>query len=356
MRRQAFKRAALAMCVLVSSALSAHARDHIHIVGSSTVFPFVTTVAEEFGQKTRFSTPIVEQLGTGGGLKLFCSGLGATAPFDYPDIANASRPIKARERDLCARNGVTALLELQIGYDGIVLANALSGPEIAVTKRQLYLALAKKVPAPGMQSASLIENPYEKWSQIAPDLPDIAIKVLGPPETSGTRDAFNLLAIKSGCETYPQMQQLKQDDPKAFEKACTQLRDDQRFIEAGENDNLVVQKLRADPDMLGILPFSFVAQNADVVKPAKVNGFLPSPLTIRSGDYAIARSLYVYVKPAHARSVPGIEVFLRELFSDEAMGDYGYLVDKGLIPLSDRERYSAIPKLTNMSSKTSNKN
>lgn len=328
---------ALWVSLIVLTAPAA-ARDHMHIVGSSTVFPFITTVAEEFGQKTPFATPIVEQLGTGGGLKLFCSGLGATAPFDYPDFANASRQIKPSEAAFCKRNGITNILEINIGFDGIVIANAINAPAFQLTTRQLYLALAKQVPAGQGSGADMIDNPYERWNEIAPDLPNLPIKVLGPPQTSGTRDAFNSLAIEAGCRTFPALKALKDSAPRRYAQLCRSVREDQRYIEAGENDNLVVQKLRADPEMLGILPYSFLEQNADVIKAAPINSSIASPTSIRSGAYPIARSMFVYVKTAHARSVPGMEAFLMELLSDEAMGPYGYLVDKGLITLPASQR------------------
>lgn len=335
MRRLA---AILAASVCALAAIPAQARDHIHIVGSSTVFPFITTVAEEFGQKTPFATPIVEQLGTGGGLKLFCNGLGATAPFDYPDIANASRRITQTERKRCARNGVENILEIKIGYDGIVFSNALEGPTFVLTARQLYLALAATVPVPGSDGSAVTANPYERWNQISSDLPNLPIKVLGPPQTSGTRDALNTLAIEAGCKTFPALKALQTTDQAKYNTLCRSIREDQRYTEAGENDNLIVQKLRADPSVLGILPFSFIEQNTDILKAATINGVAAAPDTIRALNYPVARSMFVYIKTAHALSVPGIGAFLSELLSDEAMGQYGYLVDKGLITLPDSER------------------
>lgn len=332
------------VALLSAAGAPASANDHIHIVGSSTVFPFVTTVAEEFGQKTPYATPIVEQLGTGGGFKLFCRGLGTTAPFDYPDIANASRRMKDVERKMCADNGVENVVELKIGYDGIVLANAVNAPTFALTQRQLYLALAASVPPPSTQQRNdpirfeVIPNPYQNWRDISPTLPDTPIILYGPPQTSGTRDALNALVLKAGCRTFAQLAALEAQDPGQFARLCTNIRADQRYIGVGENDNTVVQKLRADPSMLGILPYSFAAQNSDVVKTASINGVTASPDTIRSGSYPISRSLFVYIKQAHARSIPGIRSFLRETFSNEAMGDYGYLIDKGLIPVSRQER------------------
>lgn len=336
--RALFRAIGLVCATIALLSMPATARDHIHIVGSSTVFPFITTVAEEFGQKTPFATPIVEQLGTGGGLKLFCSGLGATAPFDYPDFANASRQIKPTEVALCKRNGINDILEISIGFDGIVIANAINAPAFELTTRQLYLGLAKKVPAAPANNAEMIDNPNERWSDIAPNLPNLPIKVLGPPQTSGTRDAFNSLAIEAGCNTFPALKALKQSAPEKHAALCRSVREDQRYIEVGENDNLVVQKLRADPAILGILPYSFVEQNGDVIKAAPINGSIASPASIRSGAYPIARSMFIYVKTAHARSVPGMEPFLLELLSDEAMGPYGYLVDKGLIALPAAQR------------------
>lgn len=334
-------------------AMPAVARDHIHIVGSSTVFPFITTVAEEFGQKTPYPTPIVEQLGTGGGLKLFCSGLGTTAPFDYPDFANASRQIKPSEVNLCAQNGIRDILEIKIGFDGIVIANAMNAPTFKLTTKQLYLALAKMVPADitvqSHERIQLIANPFQRWREISPSLPNLPIKVLGPPQTSGTRDAFNTLAIEAGCRQFPAMNALADQDWPAFMRLCRNIREDQRYIEAGENDNLVVQKLRADPEMLGVLPYSFVEQNSDIVKAARVNGSVAAPQSIRSGQYPIARSMFIYTKTAHARSVPGMEAFLEELLSEEAMGQFGYLVDKGLIALPDAQRAELQDKAASLS-------
>lgn len=316
---------ALSVAAIIGAVGAAEAREQIRIVGSSTVFPFSTAVAERFGRTTNFPTPIVESTGSGGGLKLFCDGVGT----DTPDITNASRRIKSSEVELCAGNGVTEITEVRIGFDGIVLANAKSGPELEISLAQLFLALAKEVPMNG----ELVENPYEKWSDIDPSLPDAEIEVLGPPPTSGTRDAFVELAMEAGCDAVEGAAELGLED-----KACHFVREDGRFVEAGENDNLIVQKLEANPRAYGIFGFSFLDQNADKVRGAWVAGVEPTFENIADGLYPVSRSLYFYVKKAHVGVIPGIEAFLTEFTSDVASGEDGYLLDKGLIPLPDAER------------------
>ncbi len=314
----------LAVAFACVAAGSAVARDQIRIVGSSTVFPFSATVAERFGRATEFKTPVVESTGTGGGMKLFCAGVGE----GHPDLTNASRRIKASEFEDCTANGVT-LTEMRIGFDGIVLANSRAARPLALTLAQLFLALAKEVPVGGMLAA----NPHRKWSDIDPSLPNTRIEVLGPPPTSGTRDAFVEIAMEGGCAAL--------DSAKALgltKKACHAMREDGAFIEAGENDNLIVQKLEANPDAVGIFGFSFLDRNTDRVQGAAIDGVQPEFEEIAAGDYPIARSLYVYVKNEHAGVIPGIQEFLAEFTSDGAWGPDGYLVDKGLIPLPDEDR------------------
>ena len=317
---------AMAGTTLASPAL---ARDQIRIVGSSTVFPFSTAVAEQFGRSTSFATPVVESTGTGGGLKLFCAGVGV----EHPDITNASRRIKDSEFKTCTQNGVS-ITEVKIGYDGIVLANAVSGPDLKLTTRQIFLALAKMVPVDG----KLVDNPYKKWSDIDPALPDEAIEVLGPPPTSGTRDAFVELAMEAGAEEFAELKALSKEDGKKFKAIAHGIREDGAFVEAGENDNLIVQKLEANPHAVGIFGFSFLDQNGDKVKGATIGGIAPEFENIAAGDYAISRSLYFYVKRAHIGTIPGIKEFVTEFTSERAWGDDGYLVDKGLIPLTRQER------------------
>lgn len=311
------------------SAMSAEARDQIRAVGSSTVYPFVTVVAEEFGKKGGFKTPIVESTGTGGGFKLFCTGVSE----DTPDLANASRAIKESEVALCKKNGVTDIAEIKIGYDGIVLANSVKAPEFSLTVRQLFLALARQVPKDG----KLVANPYQKWNDIDVSLPAKAIAVYGPPPTSGTRDAFVELVMDKSCEALPEFKTAIPDE-KDRKKACGMLREDGKFIEAGENDNLIVQKLASNPDALGLFGYSYLEENHETVRGSKINGKMPDVEHIMDGSYPISRPLYVYVKKQHIGKVPGIPEFLNELTSKQAMSGEGYLAAKGLIPLTEKER------------------
>jgi phosphate transport system substrate-binding protein len=306
-------------------------RDYISVVGSSTVYPFAIVVAEQFGRRnSTFKTPKIEPLGTGGGIKAFCGGVG----IEYPDIANASRRITASELADCKANGVTGIVEVKIGYDGIVLANAKSSPHYQVTLRDVYLALAKEVPDPS-GAQKLVPNPYTKWSQINPALPADDISVLGPPPTSGTRDAFNELVMEGGCKTFAWVAALPRDQ---YLAACHTLRDDGKYIDTGENDNLIVQKLTASPRQLGIFGFSFLEQNADKVQGAHINGVVPDFDSISAGKYAVSRPLYFYVKSQHVQRVPGIREYIAEFTGDAAVGEFGYLADSGLIPLADDER------------------
>ena len=328
------KESFLALALITGAAIAAPAQaaDQIRIVGSSTVFPFSTAVAEAFGRKGTFKTPVVESTGTGGGLQLFCAG----AALDTPDVANASRRIKASEVELCSQNGVTEIVEVKIGYDGIVVANSKKAGRLDLSKQQIFQALAKQVPVDG----KLVANPYKMWSDIDPSLPAKKIEVLGPPPTSGTRDAFVELAMEGGAETFPTLKALKDEDSKAFQAVAHAIREDGAYVEAGENDNLIVQKLDANPDALGVFGFSFLDQNTDRVQGSLVAGVEPSFENIASGDYGISRSLYFYVKKAHVGKVPGLEEYIAEFTSEGAAGEDGYLADKGLIPLTASERKS----------------
>ncbi len=324
---------ALALLTLPAAAL---ARDQIRIVGSSTVYPFATVVAEEFGRTTAFKTPIIESTGSGGGLKLFCSGVGV----EYPDITNSSRRIKQSEVDLCRKNGVSAITEVKIGYDGIVIANSKKAARQNLTLRQVFLALAKDVPGAG---GKLTPNPYKTWKDVDPALPAVKIEVLGPPPTSGTRDAFNELGMEGGCKTFPELKALKKTDKSRYKAICHAIREDGAYVEAGENDNLIVQKLAANENAFGVFGFSFLEQNADRIQGSRVDGVEPSFESISAGDYPVSRSLYFYVKNAHVASIPGMQEYLREFTSEKAVGEYGYLTDKGLIPApkAEREKYRA---------------
>jgi phosphate transport system substrate-binding protein len=316
---------------LATAAVPAFARDQIQIVGSSTVFPFSTSVAERFGKSTSFKTPVVESTGTGGGLKLFCSGVGE----GFPDITNASRRIKESEVAKCAENGVTEIVEAKIGYDGIVIANSKAAPQMSITLADLYMALAKDVPA---EEGKTKPNPYTMWNEINPSLPAVKIEVLGPPPTSGTRDAFVELAMEGGCKSVEWVNALAKSDSNAFKALCHTIREDGAFIEAGENDNLIVQKLQANADAFGIFGYSFLEQNSDSVQGSIVDGVEAEFEAIASGDYPVSRSLFFYVKKAHVGVIPGMAEFLGEFTSENAWGEDGYLADKGLIPLTEEER------------------
>ncbi|HEY5568068.1 MAG TPA: substrate-binding domain-containing protein [Gammaproteobacteria bacterium] len=320
---------ALAACGAGPSQAQA-VRDYVSIVGSSTVYPFSTVVAEQFGRSTRFKTPKIESTGSGGGFKLFCAGVGV----QHPDITNSSRRITRSEVAQCATNGVTEIVEVKIGYDGIVLAHAKSAAPFDLTLRQVYLALAKRVPDPA-GAQELVPNPYRRWSEIDSSLPATRIEVLGPPPTSGTRDAFLELAMEGGCKSFAWVAALDDD---AYLTACHTIREDGAYIEAGENDNLIVQKLAANPTQLGVFGYSFLDQNGDKVQGARVNGVEPSFDDIAAGRYPISRPLYFYVKAAHVDAIQGIRELLQEFTSDAAWGDFGYLSDKGLIPLPEDER------------------
>lgn len=323
----------LATAVVVGTAGMAQARDQIRIVGSSTVFPFATAVAEQFGKTTKFKTPVIESTGSGGGLKLFCAGVGVK----HPDITNASRRIKMSEVKRCAKNGVREITEVKLGFDGIVLANSRKAPQIKLTQKQIFLALAKKVPA-NADGSALKDNPYKLWSDIDSSLPKSKIEVLGPPPTSGTRDAFVELAMESGCKTFKAIKAMKKKDKKKYKAICHGIREDGAFVEAGENDNLIVQKLVANPAAFGVFGYGFLDQNADTLQGSIVNGVEPTFENISAGKYKISRSLYFYIKKAHTGVIPGMTEYVRAFTSEKAFGPEGYLVDKGLIPLSDKER------------------
>jgi phosphate transport system substrate-binding protein len=308
------------------------ARDYIFIVGSSTVYPFTTAVAEQFGRAGKFKTPKVESTGTGGGLKLFCAGVGP----QHPDISNASRRIKPTEMETCAKNGVKDIVEVKVGFDGIVLANAKSAPSFTISRKDIFLALAKKVPDPANPS-SLIDNPNKTWKDVNSSLPNEKIEVLGPPPTSGTRDAFAELVMENGCSTYGWIKELKDLDEKRFKAVCDGLREDGAYIEAGENDNVIVQKLVASPTSVGIFGYSFLEENQNKIKGATVDGVAPTFESIASGKYPVSRPLFFYVKKAHVGVIQGIPEFIQEYTSDKAFGADGYLAEKGLIPLPAAE-------------------
>ena len=336
--------AAFAIAIAASVRIAhAQARDYVSIVGSSTVYPFTTVVAEQFGKSTRFRTPKIESTGSGGGLKLFCAGVGV----NHPDIANSSRRIKQSEVDRCNENGVTDVIEVKVGYDGIVLANSKKTDVMEISRRDLFLALAREVPDPA-GGDDLVPNPYQTWKDVNDALPDRGIVVLGPPPTSGTRDAFAELALEGGCKTFDFIEAMKKKDKKAYKAICHSIREDGAYVEAGENDNLIVQKLEADPGAFGVFGFSFLDQNVDKLQGSMVDGVAPEFEAIAAGDYPVSRPLYFYVKKAHVGQIPGIEGYLAEFTSDRAWGDDGYLTDKGLIPMPEEERMQFAADVKNL--------
>jgi phosphate transport system substrate-binding protein len=331
------KRTALVAATLsaaVAATVSAQsARDYISIVGSSTVYPFATVVVEQFGKTTKYKTPKVESTGSGGGLKLFCAGVGV----ETPDITNASRRIKASEFETCQANGVKDIIEVKIGYDGIAIANSKKHAPMQLSLRDIYLALAKEVPDPA-GGEKLVANPYKTWKQVNSDLPDQAIEVLGPPPTSGTRDAFAELAMEGGCKTFDWIKAIKEEDKKKYKAICHTVREDGAYVEAGENDNLIVQKLETNPKALGVFGFSFLDQNRDKIQGSAIDGVKPEFETISDGSYPISRPLFFYVKKAHVDVIPGMKEYLAEFTSEKAWGEDGYLSDRGLIPMPEEER------------------
>ncbi|MGH1470377.1 MAG: PstS family phosphate ABC transporter substrate-binding protein [Cellvibrionaceae bacterium] len=336
-----------ATAVAPLSGAFAEGRDYISIVGSSTVYPFSTVVAERFGRSTNFKTPKVESTGSGGGLKLFCQGVGVS----HPDITNSSRRIKESEVKQCADNGVAEIIEVLIGYDGIVVANAKKADQMTLTRKDIFMALAKEVPNPD-GSETLVPNPYKTWKDVNPALPAKKIEVLGPPPTSGTRDAFAELALEGGCKSVAWVKALKGTDKNRYKEVCHSIREDGAYVEAGENDNLIVQKLNANPNALGVFGFSFLEQNADKVQGSIVDGNEPTFESIADGSYPVSRPLYFYVKKAHIGVIPGVKEYLAEFTNDRAWGEEGYLTEKGMIPLSKSERAevgNAVKTLKNLS-------
>jgi phosphate transport system substrate-binding protein len=324
-----FKKSLLTATAIFLVTGVAQARETISIVGSSTVYPFATVVAEVFGNKTSFTAPKIESTGSGGGFKLFCAGLGV----EHPDFTNASRAIKAKEVKLCQENGVTEVTEVKIGYDGIVFANSKQGDVVDLTRKQIFQALAKDVEVDG----KLVANPYKAWSDIDASLPAEKIEVLGPPPSSGTRDAFVELVMHEGCAEFESIASLKKTDKSKFKAVCNTMREDGGFVEAGENDNLIVQKLNANPAAFGIFGFSFLEANSDKIQGAKIEGTIPTFDNIADGSYQVSRPLFFYVKNQHVDTIPGMQEYVNEFVSDDAVGEEGYLADIGLIPAPEDE-------------------
>ena len=319
----------------------AAARDQIRIVGSSTVYPFTTTVAEQFGKTSGMKTPVVESTGTGGGMKLFCAGVGVS----HPDATNASRAMKKSEFEDCQKNGVKDIVELKVGFDGLTIAQSKQGAPIKLTLPQVFLALAKEVPG---QDGKLVANPNRNWSDIDKSLPNARIEVLGPPPTSGTRDSLVELFMERGAEQIPAMVALKKSDAKAFERAWKSIREDGAYVEAGENDNVIVQKLEANRNAFGIFGFSFLDENSAKLRGVPIDGTEPTFENIAGGKYKGSRPLFVYIKKQHVGVVPGIDKLAAEYVSNKALGEDGYLAKKGLVTLPKAELEAVRKGVTGM--------
>jgi len=314
----------------------------IRVVGSSTVYPFSTKVAQEFKNKTGFNV-VVESTGSGGGHKLFCAG----ADGSSPDITNSSRRQKKSEFDNCFKNGVEDVVEVKIGFDGIVLANAVDSPVMNMSLKDVYMAFAKEVPT-SATDCTLKANPYTNWSEINSALPNVKIEAYGPPPTSGTRDAFVEIAMEGGAKQVECLAALRKQDKKAFANIAHTLREDGKWIDAGENDNALVQTLVNTPTAVGVFGYSFLDQNADKIKGANIDGTAPEFENIAAGDYPVARSLYFYIKKGHVGSTPGLQEFALEFTSDAAAGPGGYLEEIGLVPLPDADRAAVRAAVENL--------
>lgn len=341
MKTKTFASACVFVMIGMLHAGHAEARDQIRIVGSSTVYPFTTTVAEQFGKSTGLKTPVVESTGTGGGMKLFCAGVGVS----HPDATNASRAMKKSEFEDCQKNGVRDVVEIKVGYDGLTLAQSKQGPAMTLTLGQLFLALAKQVPGP---EGKLISNPNRNWSDIDKSLPNVRIEVLGPPPTSGTRDSLHELFMEAGAEQIPAMKALKASDKKAFDAAWKTLREDGAYVEAGENDNVIVQKLEANKNAFGIFGYSFLEENAARLRGVALDGSEPNYDNIAAGKYKGARPLFVYIKKQHVGIIPGLDKFALEYVSNKALGEDGYLAKKGLVTLPKNELGAVRRNVTGM--------
>jgi phosphate transport system substrate-binding protein len=329
-KNRALMLAATAVGSFVLAAPALAQRDQIRVVGSSTVYPFTTAVAEQFGKTGGGRTPVVESTGTGGGMKLFCAGVGPT----HPDVTNASRAILKGEFEQCQKNGVTDIVEVKVGIDGLTIAQSKAGPAIKLTMAQVYLALAEKVPG---KDGALVANPHMNWSDIDKSLPNFKIEVLGPPPTSGTRDSFHELFMEAGAKAIPALAELRKSDRKAFDSAWKSIRKDGAYVEAGENDNVIVQKLEANRNAFGIFGYSFLDENSARLRGVAIDGVTPDYDNIAAGTYKGARALFIYVKKQHVGVIPGIDKFVAEYVSAKAMSKDGYLARKGLVALPKAE-------------------
>ncbi len=328
------KKTTIALLATAALTVSLSARDQIKMVGSSTVYPFASAVAEELGATTKYPTPVVESTGSGGGMKLFCAG----NDMNTPDITNASRRMKAKEFKMCEKNGVTDITEAVVGFDGIAFAQDKSNTPFNVTKKQIALAVAAEVPS--KDGKSLIKNPYKRWSEIDASLPNREIIVYGPPKSSGTRDAFEDMVMKGTFKKMSVYTDLYKADKKANKryKKYAVVRQDGVYVPSGENDNIIVQKLTKNKNAFGIFGYSFLVENDDKLAGSKVDGVSPTPDAISSGKYPISRSLFFYTKNSHKKDVPAINKYVEMFMSENMIGKEGILGEIGLISLPDAQR------------------
>lgn len=312
-----------------------HKRDYIYVVGSSTVSPLMAAVSEEFARtqslkKSPIKVPLVESIGTANGFKIFCQGVG----FKYPDFADASRPIHEDEIEECHKNGVNEIAEIKIGYDGIVIANFVGRKRIKLTEEQVFLALAEKTY--DSKSGKLINNPYVRWNQIDPKLPNVEIAIYGPPATSGTRDVLVEMVMEGVCFHKKEFVHAMPSDA-LRKKQCKSIRKDGKFIESGENDNLIVENVKNHPNSLGIFGFNFLVVNRNKIQPVLIDNVEPTFETIASKKYKLSRPLFVYFKKEHLAKMPQMRDFIKEIISPETIGRKGYLIHSGLVALTDSE-------------------
>ncbi|MBF0621177.1 MAG: substrate-binding domain-containing protein [Magnetococcales bacterium] len=316
------------------------ARDQIRITGSSTVHPFSTEVSDHFGKDFSYKKPIVQSTGTGGGMKTFCAGIGE----EHPDIVNASRRISQQESELCRQNGVYHLIEVHIGYDGIVFANSKRSPKFNFTLKDIYTALADQVPSP-YHVGNIVKNHKSRWSKVNTNLPDKHIWVIGPPKTSGTRDAFEKLIMEPGCSEYRIMRVMKNKDISQYNQTCHTIRQDGAYIESGEDDERIVSELSINKSAIGIFGYGFLSRNQDTLQGSSINGIKPHFDNIANGSYPGHRPLFVYVKKQHLDLVDGIREYIGEFISSRAIGEKGYLVESGLIPLNEKDRQKMVRRV-----------
>ena len=338
------KKITMSLALIALLTVTSQARDQIKMVGSSTVYPFASAVAEELGATSKVPTPVVESTGTGGGMKMFCAGEG----MDSPDITNASRRMKTTELALCKQNGVIDITEALIGYDGIVLAQNKSNAPLKLTREQIFLAVAELVPS--KDGKMLVKNPYKKWSDIDVSLPNRPIVIYGPPKSSGTRDSFEEMVMQHFTEDG----KLKAIYNAAGHKKYSRIRTDGVYIDSGENDNLIVQKLGKNAAAIGVFGYGYLEENSNKISGASIDGYAPTPALIASGKYPISRSLRFYIKNSHRSAVPAIDKYAAMFMNDKMIGERGSLKRLGLVPLSKAARATSIKnvlshkKLTNL--------